>query len=54
MIFEKINSDVAIGRIPKTEDVTVIVRDREAKGVERWVAAVCSKEDLEKLLNKLP
>lgn len=53
MIFEKINSDVAIGRIPKIESVTVIVRDREAKGIERWVAATCSKEDLKKLLNEL-
>ena len=54
MIFEKINSDVAIGRILKTESVTIIVRDREAKDIERWVAATCSKEELEKFLNKLP
>lgn len=53
MTFKKINSDVAVGRIPKTESITIIVRDREEKGFERWVAATCSKEDLKKLLDEL-
>ena len=52
MIFKKINSDVAVGFIPKTEDVTVITRDREEKTFERWVAATCSKEDLKKILEE--
>ena len=55
MVFKKINSDIAIARIPETESITIIVRDRymEGKTCERWVAATCSKEDLKKLLDEL-